>query len=100
MSRGIWIFAYDRVAANLQKLAMNELLSCIFYTCIFLSKDMNMYLIRAHILRWWDQPTALLTVLDHRVVVTYSCHRPWRRRRHLWPLKPKCCARSYRRSSR
>jgi hypothetical protein len=101
MSRGIWILCLWLCFCQFEKLGLNEFSSCICYTCYsFLSKAMNMCLIRAHIFRWWDQHVALITVLERRVVVTNHRHRPWRRRRHLWPLKSKCCARSYRRISR
>jgi hypothetical protein len=50
--------------------------------------------------RWSDQHVATPTVLTRRVVVISHRHRPWRRWRLSCPPKPKCCAKSYRRSSK
>jgi hypothetical protein len=100
ISKDLWILCLWPPCCPIPKVAMNEFSSCIFYLLIYVSKLMNMCLMRTQLFRWSDRHVAPLTVLTCRVVVIYHRHRPWRRWRLSWPPKPKCCAKSYRRNSK
>jgi hypothetical protein len=50
---------------------MNEFSSCIFYLLIYVSKLMNMCLMRTQLFRWSDLHVAPPTVLTRRAVVIY-----------------------------
>jgi hypothetical protein len=66
----------------------------------FMSKLVNVRLMKTQFFRWSDRHVALQMVLVPQVVVTHRCHHPWQRQRHSWQRKPKYCASSCRRSSR
>jgi hypothetical protein len=66
----------------------------------FMSKLMNVCLMKTQFFRWSDRHATLPMVLVPQVVMTYHCHHPWHRQRHSWQRKPTYCASSCRCSSR
>jgi hypothetical protein len=64
------------VLSDSKRLAMNEFSSCIFYLLIYVSKLMNMCLMRTQLFRWSDRHVAPPTVLACRVMVIYHRHHP------------------------
>jgi hypothetical protein len=58
------------------EVAMNEFSSCIFYLLIYVSKLMNMCLMRTQLFRWSDRHVAPPTVLKRQAVVIYYRHHP------------------------
>jgi hypothetical protein len=100
ISKDLWILCLWPPCCPIPNVAMNEFSWCIFYLLIYVSKLMNMCLMRTQLFRWSDRHIAPPTVLTRRAVVIYRSHHPWHRGRLSWPPKPKCCARFCRRNSK